>query len=111
MRSNFTKKATGRAFLTLMCLVGAIALASSTVGRAQRGGEDDVPVPRYKVDPFWPKPLPNNWFMKDIPRVAVDKQDRVWIITRGEEITPAEAGLDQNPPTALCCRMPPTVMA
>ena len=111
MRTDFTKKATSRAFFALMCLVGAIALVSSTVGRAQQGGEADVPVPRYKVDPFWPKPLPNNWFMKDIPRVAVDKQDRVWIITRGEEITPAEAGLDQNPPTALCCRMPPTVMA
>jgi hypothetical protein len=61
-------------------------------------------VPRYKVDPYWPKPLPNNWLMKDIPRVAVDKQDRVWIITRGEEITKAEAGLEQNPPAALCCR-------
>jgi DNA-binding beta-propeller fold protein YncE len=94
----------------LVCLACVVALAVSVAGRAQSGG-DDVPVPRYEIDPFWPKPLPNNWLMKDIPRVAVDQQDRVWIITRGEEITPAEAGLEQDPPTALCCRMPPTVMA
>ena len=108
MRTHWMKRA-GRSPVVVAWVACAIALAVSA-GRAQTDG-DDVPVPRYKVDPFWPKPLPNNWLLKDIPRVSVDKQDRVWIITRGEEITDAEAGLEKNPPTALCCRMPPTVMA
>lgn len=110
MGTDSQKRARKRAVLGLTYLAAVVALGVSSPGQAQ-SGEGDVPVPRYKVDPYWPKPLPNNWLMKDIPRVAVDKQDRVWIITRGEEITKAEAGLEQNPPAALCCRTPPTVMA
>ena len=83
--------------------------APAAAARAQ--STDDVPVPRFKVDPSWPKQLPNNWLMKGVPRITVDRQDRVWIVTRGEEITEAEAGADQNPPTSLCCKKPPSVMA
>ena len=29
-------------------------------------------VPQFKVDPFWPKPLPNNWIFGQVASVAVD---------------------------------------
>jgi hypothetical protein len=29
--------------------------------------------PKYKVDPFWPKPLPNKWSMQQIVDIYVDK--------------------------------------
>jgi hypothetical protein len=31
--------------------------------------------PLYKVDPFWPKPLPNKWIMQQVPTLVVDKDD------------------------------------
>ena len=28
--------------------------------------------PQYKIDPFWPKPLPNNWIIGQVSGLAVD---------------------------------------
>src|SRR5436305_12260970 len=39
-------------------------------------------VPLFQVDPFWPKPLPNNWILGPVSGVAVDKRDHLWIIHR-----------------------------
>src|SRR6187399_1550325 len=38
--------------------------------------------PRFEVDPFWPKPLPNHWLLGSTIGVAVEPQDNVWIIHR-----------------------------
>ncbi len=33
----------------------------------------DVPVPQYRVDPFWPKmPLPNKWLIQGVPVMVTD---------------------------------------
>src|ERR1700681_863607 len=37
---------------------------------------------RYEVDPFWPKPLPNNWVFGELGSVCVDTQDHVFAVTR-----------------------------
>jgi len=39
-------------------------------------------VPEFKVDPFWPKPLPENWMLDQVSGIAVDKDDRIWIVHR-----------------------------
>lgn len=39
------------------------------------------PAPSYKVDPSWPK-KPEEFVWKDMPGIAVDAQDNVWIFTR-----------------------------
>jgi len=85
------------------------ALAAGTAARAQD-------VPRYKVDPLWPKELPNNWIIQGVPRIAIDKDDHVWVISREADIgTTAqldapENGAGQDPPTALCCKAAPAVL-
>ena len=38
--------------------------------------------PEFKVDPFWPKPLPENWMLGQVSGIAVDKDDRIWIVHR-----------------------------
>ena len=38
--------------------------------------------PHFLVDPFWPKPLPDNWIVGQVAGVAVDKNDHIWIIHR-----------------------------
>src|SRR3954467_10592230 len=47
-------------------------------------------VPSYKVDPFWPKPLPNHWIVGAVAGVAVDSRDHVWIIQRPSTLQPNE---------------------
>ena len=34
-------------------------------------------VPQFMVDPFWPKPLPNNWILGQVSGVHVDSNDHV----------------------------------
>lgn len=65
--------------------------------------------PVYKVDPFWPKPLPNKWAMEQIVEVEVDKQDHVWIINRPDP-KPDEMGASTTPPRAECCVVGPELI-
>src|SRR5215471_18213902 len=48
------------------------------------------PVPSYKVDPFWPKPLPDHWLVGAVAGVTVDSKDHVWIIHRPSTLQPNE---------------------
>src|SRR5690242_20190531 len=34
----------------------------------------DPAVPQFKVDPYWPKPLPHNWIIGEIAGVMADSQ-------------------------------------
>ena len=47
-------------------------------------------VPTYKVDPMWPKPLPNHWLVGAVVGVAVDAKDHVWITHRPSTLQPNE---------------------
>jgi DNA-binding beta-propeller fold protein YncE len=67
-------------------------------------------VPEFKVDPFWPKPLPNNWLFGQIGGVAVDTQDHVWIVQRPRSLTEDERGATLKPPRSKCCVPAPPVM-
>jgi DNA-binding beta-propeller fold protein YncE len=40
--------------------------------------------PKFKVDPFWPQPLPNHWVTGGIGGVCVDAQDHVFILSHGD---------------------------
>ena len=53
-------------------------LLSATLFMAQNANQ----VPSFKVDPLWPKPLPNHWLVGAVAGVAVDSRDHVWIIHR-----------------------------
>jgi DNA-binding beta-propeller fold protein YncE len=39
--------------------------------------------PTFQVDPFWPKPLPNNWVTGEVGGTCIDSQDHLFIVTRG----------------------------
>src|ERR1700694_4739362 len=39
--------------------------------------------PLFQVDPFWPKPLPDNWVTGEVGGTCIDSQDHVFIVTRG----------------------------
>ena len=46
--------------------------------------------PEFRVDPFWPKPLPNHWIIGAVAGVAVDRRDHVWITHRPSTLQPNE---------------------
>lgn len=70
----------------------------------------DRPIPRFAVDPAWPD-LPEDLILGQIPGVAVDRDDNVWIIQRPNSLGFSDTGADQDPPIAVCCKAAPHVMA
>src|SRR5690242_16512872 len=81
--------------------------AAGMLGGAAFAGEGS---PSFQVDPFWPKPLPNNWILGQVAGVAVDAQDHVWIIQRPRTLTDDEKGATLNPPRSRCCVPAPAVI-
>jgi DNA-binding beta-propeller fold protein YncE len=67
-------------------------------------------VPKFVVDPFWPRPLPNRWLFGQVSGVAVDGQDHVWIIQRPKTLSEDEQGATLSPPRSECCVPAPPVM-
>ena len=47
------------------------------------------PVPRYEVDPFWPK-MPDEWILGQVAGITVDARDHVWLIQRPWSLESAE---------------------
>ena len=66
--------------------------------------------PQFKVDPFWPKPLPSNWILGQVAGIAVDKDDHIWIVHRPASLVDDEKGAMANPPTTRCCTPAPAVL-
>jgi len=66
--------------------------------------------PQYAVDPYWPKPLPNNWILGQVSGVAVDKDNNIWIIQRPATLTEDERGAALNPKRSDCCMPAPPVL-
>jgi DNA-binding beta-propeller fold protein YncE len=58
-------------------------------GAAQTGTTGARGVPKFRVDPNWPK-IPNNWQLGQVASVSVDGQDHIWILQRPSTLEPAE---------------------
>jgi hypothetical protein len=65
-----------------ICAALAIALATFCPPPSKAQGN----VPRYEVDPTWPKPLPNRWVTGEMGGVCVDSQDHVFIAQRVNDV-------------------------
>jgi hypothetical protein len=55
---------------------------------------------RYRVDPSWPTALPHHWQIGQVPGIAVDKDDNVWIVQRPRTLTSDERGASNFEPGA-----------
>src|SRR3984957_16449856 len=69
-----------------------------------------VMAPRFEVDPYWPKPLPNHWILGQSIGVSADAQGHVWIIHRVGSLEAGEQHATTNPPTAQCRPPAPPVL-
>lgn len=95
----------GAVFVAIIVALGVGREAFKRTTAAQgRGG---VRAPIFKVDPLWPKPLPNHWILGSVTGVAVDGQDHIWITHRGaDSLGNNEKGAILNPPTGCCVPAP-----
>jgi DNA-binding beta-propeller fold protein YncE len=91
-----------------------VAFGALAIGQAALRADDSqtVQAPRFEVDPFWPRPLPNHQILGSVIGVAVDSRDHVFIIHRGDSTLNArtERGADATPPMADCCRSAPPIL-
>src|ERR1700677_4770276 len=88
----------GRSVMRILkCLLAVLlglatqALVADLPARAADGN-----VPRFLVDPYWPKPLPNRWVTGAVGGVCVDKQDHIFGVNR-IDLTTMEQKLGKQP--------------
>ncbi len=60
-----------------------IGLVSMEPVAGPQKAERRLVAPTFKVDPFWPKPLPDNWVTGEPGGTCIDSQDHLIIVTRG----------------------------
>jgi DNA-binding beta-propeller fold protein YncE len=110
MSSHFLSRSGRDSLLLLVALV--LALAGGCAQQAQRieGAAAGSNGPRYAVDPYWPKPLPNNWILGQVAGIATDSSDHIWVLHRPRTATEDERGATLTPPRSKCCVPAPAVL-
>ena len=73
-------------------------------------GADAGSLPHYRVDPFWPKPLPNNWLLGQVAGADVGPDGNIWFLHRPRSLSDREVGVTQDPPINKCCYPAPPVV-
>jgi hypothetical protein len=76
--------------ITMRVLPVVAMAAGAALPHAAQRPAGTVPVPSYRVDPFWPRPLPNHWILGAVAGAAVDARDHVWIVHRPSTLQPNE---------------------
>src|SRR5512135_1562265 len=101
----------GMALLTLLvapCLWDGISnQAEAADGKGIGKGKV---APKFMLDPFWPKPLPHNYFMGVPGGIFVDSLDHVWVNQRAGTLADRDRGPTYTPPLSTCCYPAPAVM-
>ncbi|MCG8415777.1 MAG: hypothetical protein MI746_16300 [Pseudomonadales bacterium] len=105
---------------TKKSLVGLVALVTFlTLGMVQNhlqqsatAASTAVVAPSFQVDPFWPKPLPNNWITGNAIGVAVDDRDHVFIVHRNQDEIFLSGGREIGLTAGVseCCSAAPPVL-
>ena len=100
-----------------LTIAGSLLALTALLGVAQGAimanvQSQTVQAPRFEVDPFWPKPLPNHWVIGSAIGVGVDSRDHVFIIHRGDSTLNqrTEVGANRNPPIGECCKAAPPIL-
>jgi DNA-binding beta-propeller fold protein YncE len=94
----------GSAFAVALAGLGVAQFALQ--GKAEAQG---VMAPKFEVDPYWPKPLPNHWVMGMAIGVWVDNNDHIWMVHRAGTVDRTISQLSRN--QGECCQAAPPVLS
>jgi hypothetical protein len=81
-----------------------------TLPLLQTAGAAPPGVPHFEPDPYWPKPLPNNWMLGQVSGIYVDSHDHIWVTSRPRTLDNNDKYAALNPPEADCCIPAPPIM-
>ena len=104
-----TKFLIGAAMTVALAGAGISQHVFTSPAEAQASTPGSTMVPKFSVEPLWPKPLPNHWRIGSTIGVGVDKQDNIWIIHRPGTLEAKESYLTRK--EADCCTAAPDVLA
>src|SRR6201998_4111345 len=91
------KIAAGFALPALVILAGvAVRHVAGTAVAAQTTAAQPVAVPRFQVDPNWPK-VPAKWKLGDVSSIGVDAQNRIWVRHRPRTLPASDAAMAAPP--------------
>lgn len=98
-----------RAMLVGGAVAGAALLAIPVLLAARQGAT--VQAPRFEVDPYWPKPMPNRWLLGSATGIAIDSRDHVYVVHLTDSFTArTETGAGTITPEGECCSSAPNVL-
>ncbi|MGI9206133.1 MAG: hypothetical protein ACR2Q3_19105 [Woeseiaceae bacterium] len=101
-RNLYTVGAVAGVLFALGCAEKALDTAAQAQGKQ---------APMFEVDPFWPKPLPNQWILGSTIGIGVDSRDHIYIIHRRDTFNErTEIGAATDPVKADCCIPAPNVL-
>ncbi len=63
--------------LAQLLAIGACAVLPGAV--PQQSAHADV-IPRFQPEPFWPKPLPENWILGQVSGIGGGRDDPIMIV-------------------------------
>jgi DNA-binding beta-propeller fold protein YncE len=73
-------------------LIVAVAIpnpGSQRASGAQRSSAATHEVPKFEVDPAWPK-IPSGWVMGQVASAACDDQGNIWVLQRPKSVRPGQ---------------------
>lgn len=101
----------------LLAFAGILHLFTLTSVNAETGTLVDIeqypeegashPIPQFSVDASWPT-LPDTWLIGQVPGLAVDENDNVWILHRPNSLSRLDLGLTNK--MGKCCESAPHVV-
>jgi hypothetical protein len=94
----------GSAFAVALAGLGIAQFALQ--GKAEAQG---MMAPKFQVDPFWPKPMPNHWVLGMSIGVWVDNNDHIWMVHRDNTVERTILQLKNH--QGSCCQPAPPVLA
>jgi hypothetical protein len=92
--AGFTVTALALAFMAPVFIPGPLAAAGK--------------VPKFEPDPYWPKPLKNNWMLGGNGGIFVDSHDHIWIANRPRSLDKKDRYQETN--QADCCLAAPPIL-
>jgi hypothetical protein len=109
---DVTKGETMKKIYLVLAPVIGVLLAIGCTQLAPRGGvpQGAAGGPKFVVDPFWPKPLKDNWIVAQVAGLHVDSRDHVWILHRPNTLLADEKGAKPGVASTRCCVAAPPVM-
>jgi hypothetical protein len=87
-------KISGRVGMAALASLAAVAIVSGVWHGPARAADSEVP--RFVVDPYWPKPLPDRWVTGAVGGVCVDGHDHVFGVNRSD-LTTMEQAVGKEP--------------